>query len=81
MNKLTIHGLAALVIIGLGGYFFWQYGQKQYHAGYDGCKYDAAVLANQAGENLKNEKQKTYSSNDVRNLLFTNLWMRDESDR
>ena len=80
MNKLTLHGLAALVIIGLGGYLFWQYGQKQYYAGYDKCMYDGAVLATEAAKDLNDVIRKSYKTDDVINKLRINNELRAESD-
>lgn len=81
MYKLYVHLFAAVVIFGLGGFFFWQYGQKQYHAGYGKCMYDGAVLATEAGEALKNEMAKQYKHDDVINRMRDAGWLRVESDR
>ena len=81
MFRFYIPLIAALVISGLGGYYFWQYGQKQYTAGYGQCLNDGAALATKASEDLKNVIRKAYSPSDVDRMLFTNQWMRTDSDR
>lgn len=81
MVRFYIPLLAALVISGLGGFFFWQYGQKQYKAGYGQCMYDGAAIATQAAEELKDVVRKAYKPDDIDRLLRINGWMREDSDR
>jgi hypothetical protein len=82
MNISTlIPVLAATVIIGLGGFFFYRHGVVNYKAGYNQCIGDGAVLATEAGEVLKDEIRKNYKPDDVDDTLFRYQWMRDETDR
>ncbi len=81
MIRFYLPLLAALVISGLGGFFFWQYGQKQYKAGYGQCMYDGAAIATQAAEELKDVVRKAYKPDDVVNRLRINGWMREDNDR
>ena len=80
MTILRIYFLAALVISGLGGFFFYRYGITNYNAGYNKCIGDGAVLATEAAEVLKNEIRKIYTPNDVINKLRINNWLRNEND-
>lgn len=77
MTRFYLPVLTALVISGLGGFFFWQYGQTKYKAGYGQCISDGAVLATKAAEDLKDVIRKAYSHDDVNRLLHINGWMRD----
>ncbi len=81
MTRFYLPALAALVVTGLGGFFFWQYGYKQYKAGYGQCISDGAVLATKAGEELKDVIRKVYTPDDVINRLHINGWVRSNSDR
>lgn len=80
MVRFYLPLLAALVISGLGGFFFWQYGQKQYKAGYGQCMYDGAVLATEAAKELNDVVRKAYKPDDVINKLRINDELRAESD-
>ncbi len=76
-----IYILAATVLIGLGGFFFYRHGVVNYKAGYNQCIGDGAVLATEAAEVLKDEIQKIYKPDAVDDTLFRYQWMRDETDR
>lgn len=73
--------LAAMVLIGLGGFFFYRYGVTNYNAGYNQCIGDGVALATKASEELKNVIRKAYSPSDVDRMLRLNGWMREDSDR
>lgn len=81
MITLRIYIIAALVIIGLGGFFFYRYGAVKYETGYKQCQLDGAAIATQAAEDLKNVIRKAYSPSDVDRLLYINGWMRPDNDR
>jgi hypothetical protein len=81
MISIRIYILAALVISGLGGFFFYRYGAARYDQGYLQCQSDGAVLATEAGEQLKDVMRKAYSPSDVDRLLQLNDWMRPDNDR
>ena len=72
--------LAATVLIGLGGFFFYRHGVVNYKAGYNQCIGDGAILATEAAEVLKNEIRKIYTPDAVDKLLNINNWMRDQND-
>lgn len=78
--SFRIYFLAALVLIGLGGFFFYRYGVAKYEAGYLQCQKEGAALATEAGEQLKNEIQKIYKPGDVDKLLNINGWMREQNN-
>lgn len=70
-----------MVIIGLGGFFFWQHGKNQFKAGYGKCMYDGAVLATEAGRQLNEILTRPIDPSDVDRLLGVNHWLRDEGDK
>lgn len=81
MVKFYLSILSALVISGLGGFFFYRYGVVKYETGYKQCQLDGAAIATQAAEDLKNVIRKAYSPSDVDRLLRLNDWMRPDNDR
>jgi len=73
--------LSAMVLIGLGGFFFYRHGVVNYKSGYNQCISDGAILATEAAEELKDVVRKAYSPSDVDRLLRLNGWMREDNDR
>jgi len=81
MNPSTlIPILAATVLIGLGGFFFYRYGVVKYKEGYLMCQNDGAALATEAAEELKDVIRKVYTPSDVDRLLLLNGWMREDNN-
>lgn len=72
---------AALVIIGLGGFFWKDHGKTEYRRGYTACLGDGAVLATEAARQLKNEMQKFYTPATVDRMLLDAGWLRDKDNR
>jgi len=81
MTTLRIYLLAALVISGLGGFFFYRYGVVKYDSGYKQCQLEGAILATEAGKQLNETLQKYITPANVTNLMYINKWMRDENDK
>lgn len=79
-TRAPISILAALVISGLGGFFFYEYGSVNYKKGYVQCQRDGAMWATEAGEQLKNVIRKSYTPSDVINRLHIFDELRDEGD-
>ena len=80
MVRFYIPLLAALVISGLGGFFFYRHGVARYNQGYIQCQKEGAILATEAGEQLKDVIRKAYKPDDVDRLLRINGWMRPDND-
>jgi hypothetical protein len=71
----------AVVLIGLGGFFWVDSGRKQFRAGYVQCQADGAVLATEAGRQLHEILTTPIEYSDVDAGLRVNGWMRNEADR
>ncbi len=81
MTRLLISITAALVLIGLGGFFWYDHGNREYKRGYSVCLGDGAVLATEAARQLKDEMQKFYTPIAVDRMLLDAGWLRDKNDR
>lgn len=78
---LFVVATSAVVLIGLGGFFWIDNGRKQFKAGYVQCQADGAVLATEAARQLHEILTAPIHYNDVDAGLRTNGWLRDEADR
>jgi hypothetical protein len=83
MTRLTTFLLlaTAVVLIGLGGFFWVDHGQKQYKTGYVQCQADGAILATEAGRQLHEILTTPIEYSDIDAGLRINGWLRDETDR
>ncbi len=80
MINIRILILTATVIIGLGGFFFYKYGESERKRGFLQCQEIGAALATEAGEQLKNEVKKFYTPSAVDRKLLDANWMRQPDD-
>lgn len=72
---------SAVVLIGLGGFFWVSHGKAEYKRGYATCIGDGAVLATEAARQLHDVLTTPIQSSDIDRMLDVNGWMRDEADR
>jgi hypothetical protein len=76
---------AAVVLLGLGVFFWLDNGKKQFRAGYVQCQADGAALATEAGRRLQDEMQKFYTPTETDRLLLIGdgvvSWLHNEAAR
>lgn len=79
MNRVFI--IAAVVLIGLGGFLITKFGKARYEQGYNRCVIDAKAAVAGATEVLKDELQKDRSCSNIDYLLHANVWVYEDGDR
>lgn len=79
--SLIITLTSAVVLIGLGGFFWHDHGKSEYKRGFAHCQNVGAALATEAAEQLKDELQKFYTPTTVDRMLLDAGWMRGKDDK
>lgn len=80
MNTSMVTTIAAAVLIALGGFLIWRYGQAMHTNGYDACVMDMQKLIAKTAQQLEDQRNEVIPDSDVIIRLRVNNWLRPDGD-